>query len=444
LGFQVNSIDADRLTAYLEKGKIPIWDGVAVTVNGHNEIPLNGDVTTVELAHLLQPYRIIFACNDGGILDKDNKAIPVVYMDRDYDELMSASWVSQRRKIQVLQLKRIVSVVPPSCTVVVTAIDAVTHQLMYPRLANETIIKRAEENHVHVIEDVNKVDKEKLSQLIEDSFGRPLAEGYLDNLNDNLYRIYLITGMDGEYNGCAVIMRGAEWDPHTESYTYRRQHDSDSDSSHLSPHYRPTNTYHPLDSHDNDSDPHVIHRILENRRRLNRAESPTHNPNNLNNHNHNSHNHTDTNAPQHRDNSPTRDPHHSSDSLTKSTDSHDSQPPGFQIPTIELCDAASTNSSVIDETHKFYYLCKFCVRKAAQGAGLGDLLWRSLQRDIDRLYWRSRTTNPLNSWYYARCQGSFRADSHFTVFWYGDDRFVAGAGLIEDALDRPLTIPVPT
>ena len=31
LGFQVNSIDADRFTAYLDKGKIPIWDGVAVT-----------------------------------------------------------------------------------------------------------------------------------------------------------------------------------------------------------------------------------------------------------------------------------------------------------------------------------------------------------------------------------------------------------------------------
>lgn len=31
LGFQVNSIDHTRLTAYLEKGKIPIWDGVAVT-----------------------------------------------------------------------------------------------------------------------------------------------------------------------------------------------------------------------------------------------------------------------------------------------------------------------------------------------------------------------------------------------------------------------------
>ncbi len=46
---------------------------------------------------------------------------------------MSADWVSQRRKIQLLQLRRIVSVVPPSCAVVVTAIDSVTHQLMYPR-----------------------------------------------------------------------------------------------------------------------------------------------------------------------------------------------------------------------------------------------------------------------------------------------------------------------
>lgn len=31
LSFDVKSIDHERLVAYLEKGKIPIWDGVAVT-----------------------------------------------------------------------------------------------------------------------------------------------------------------------------------------------------------------------------------------------------------------------------------------------------------------------------------------------------------------------------------------------------------------------------
>lgn len=397
LGFQVNNIDYDRLTAYLERGKIPIWDGVAVTTDGA-EVPLNGDVTTVELAHLLQPYRIIFACNDGGILDKDNKAIPVVYMDKDYEDLMSASWVSQRRKIQLLQLRRIVSVVPPSCTVVVTAIDSVTHQLMYPRLANETIVKRAEENVVHVIEDVNKVDKEQLKALIEDSFGRPLAAGYLDNLNSDLYRIYLITGMDGEYNGCAVIMHGVKWET---------SNDSDSEHSYTQ-HDTAANA-------DSDSD--------------HPNQDELHGP--------------DPKAPDSQDGIDGAHPNGSVENRPDHTHVSAAMPP-----TIEHCDTTSTNSTNStggDDTYKFFYLCKFCVRKSAQGLGLGDLLWRSLQRDIDRLYWRSRTNNPLNSWYYARSQGSFRTNAHFTVFWYGDDKFEDGASLIADALARPLTIlPVPT
>ncbi len=40
---------------------------------------------------------------------------------------------------------------------------------------------------VHVISDMANVDKEKLKDLIEDSFGRPLAEGYLENLHNDLY-----------------------------------------------------------------------------------------------------------------------------------------------------------------------------------------------------------------------------------------------------------------
>ena len=230
------------------------------------------------------------------------------------------------------------------------------------RLANETIIKRAEENHVHVIEDVNMVDKEKLKQLIEDSFGRPLAEGYLDNLNENLYpsttqsttqappsliflplffdktryRIYLITGMDGEYNGCAVIMRGVEWDASSQLLRPHNFHqDSDDDSS---PNHNSYLHHNRHDSHDphSDSDPHVTHRILENRRHdgLTRSEGPTH-------HHYHNDNDNDQHQPPHRPESPNHDnPNHSSHSngTKKLKDSHDTS--AFQIPTIELSDAA--------------------------------------------------------------------------------------------------------
>lgn len=59
-------------------------------------------------------------------------------------------------------------------------------------MANETIVKRAEENVVHVIEDIDKVDQEQLQSLIEDSFGRPLAAGYLENLKTDLYPSLLL------------------------------------------------------------------------------------------------------------------------------------------------------------------------------------------------------------------------------------------------------------
>ncbi|EFA76216.1 acetylglutamate kinase [Heterostelium album PN500] len=301
LTMKIDSFDYDLLTQALEKGKIPIWDSVAETTDGL-EIPINSDVTTFELAKRIQPYKIIFACNDGGILDFDHKAIPTVYLDEDYHRLMEAEHTTDRRRVQLKQMKRIVDNLPASTTLVVTSIENITHQLLFPRLANGTVIKKCQDNKVLVFDakTLNQVDMPRLRILIEDSFGRALSEDYFDYLNENLYKLYLCVSADGQYNGCAIV-------------TFKK------------PDYIP-------------------------------------------------------------------------------------------------------------------YLCKFCVQKSAQGLGLGDLIWRILQRDIDKLYWRSRNNNPLNPWYFQRCQGSFRADEHFTVFWYGDDKFEDGSMMIEEALRKPITV----
>eukprot|EP01133_Synstelium_polycarpum_P012376 gene12376-14519_t len=276
LNMKIDSFDYEVLTQALEKGKIPIWDSVAETTDGV-EVPINSDVTTFELAKRLQPYKIIFACNDGGILDVDHKALPVVYLDQDYKHLMEAEHVTDRRRVQLKQMKRIVDNLPSTTSLVVTSIESITHQLLFPRLANGTIIKRREDNKVLIFDQSNfhTVDLERLRVLIEDSFGRVLSEDYFEYLRENLHKLYICISADDQYNGCAIV-------------TFKK------------PDYIP-------------------------------------------------------------------------------------------------------------------YLCKFCVQKCAQGLGLGDLIWRMLQRDNDKLYWRSRNNNPLNPWYFQRCQGSFRADEHFTA-----------------------------
>ncbi|KYQ92652.1 acetylglutamate kinase [Tieghemostelium lacteum] len=302
LTMKIDSFDYDLLTKAIDKGKIPIWDSVAETVDGV-DYPINSDITTFELAKRIQPYKIIFACNDGGILDSDHKAIPVVYLDQDYKHLLSnTSHISNRRRVQLKQMKRIVDHLPSSTTLVVSSIENITHQLLFPRLANGTIVKKSEDNKVLIYDSSNfsQLDQTKLRILIEDSFGRPLSEDYFDYLKDTLHKLYLCVNSQGEYNGCAIV-------------TFKN------------PDYIP-------------------------------------------------------------------------------------------------------------------YLCKFCVRKSTQGLGLGDLIWRILQRDNDKLYWRSRNNNPLNPWYFQRCQGSFRADESFTIFWYGDDKFEDGSHMIEAALNKPITI----
>jgi len=84
------------------------------------------------------------------------------------------------------------------------------------------------------------------------------------------------------------------------------------------------------------------------------------------------------------------------------------------------------------------YLDKFAVTKEAQGVGLGAALWLRMRGDLPRMFWRSRSENPINLWYFDKAQGSYRTDV-WTVFWYGLDDFARVKWCIERALAMPAT-----
>jgi acetylglutamate kinase len=67
------------------------------------------------------------------------------------------------------------------------------------------------------------------------------------------------------------------------------------------------------------------------------------------------------------------------------------------------------------------YLDKFAVAKSAQGDKLGEALWRSMmETERGVLYWRSRSSNRVNPWYYEQSSGCFKAPAgDWTVFWCG-------------------------
>jgi acetylglutamate kinase len=79
-------------------------------------------------------------------------------------------------------------------------------------------------------------------------------------------------------------------------------------------------------------------------------------------------------------------------------------------------------AAVVTDTPLAPYLSKFAVTLEARGEGVGRDLWRAMDADLPRLYWRSRAANPISAWYREQCEGAQRIridDTEWIVFWRG-------------------------
>lgn len=85
------------------------------------------------------------------------------------------------------------------------------------------------------------------------------------------------------------------------------------------------------------------------------------------------------------------------------------------------------------------YLDKFGVTSKAQGEGLGRSIWLRMHQENEALFWRSRRTNPINSWYFQQADGAL-SQGDWTVFWYGLEIFDQVRGCVERALAMPATM----
>jgi bifunctional N-acetylglutamate synthase/kinase len=85
------------------------------------------------------------------------------------------------------------------------------------------------------------------------------------------------------------------------------------------------------------------------------------------------------------------------------------------------------------------YLDKFGVTQKAQGEGLGGSVWSRMRQENPILFWRSRSGNPINAWYFQQSDGAYKSGD-WTVFWYGLKDYDAIRECVERALAMPPTL----
>ncbi|WP_421788893.1 acetylglutamate kinase [Hyphobacterium sp.] len=284
---EMSGVSLDLVDAAVRGEEIPVLACLGETGAGEL-VNINADHAVAALVETLQPYKVIFLTETGGLLDADGTIISALNLASDRDWLASAEWISGGMRLKIDQIQALLETLPLTSSVAITSPEGLSQEL-FTHAGAGTLVRRGE-RIIHETQH-DKIDWDRLEALIEASFGKAPVKGYRDQLA--LDRLIVTE----HYRAAAVVGR-------------------------------------------------------------------------------------------------------------------------------------------IDEV---LYLDKFAVMEDARGEGLARAVWHQLVDYAPRLYWRSKTLNPINQFYFSQCDGAVRKGD-WTVFWRGEDDISRMPGLADHIAALPETL----
>lgn len=189
------SVHLDLLRSIVKSGAIPILTCLGV-VPGGQMVNINADSATRILVHEVQPMKIIFLSDTGGLLDGDGNVIDSINLATDYEELMSADWVHSGMRLKLAEINRLLRDAPLTTSVSITTPGALTREL-FTHSGDGTLVRMGEP--IDRLNAPDDVDASRLISLIEGAFGQTLETTWWDEVS--LLSVYV----SQTYRAAAVV-----------------------------------------------------------------------------------------------------------------------------------------------------------------------------------------------------------------------------------------------
>ena len=182
---EVTHINQSPIESSLRAGSIPVIASLGETIGGQI-LNINADFAANELVQVLQPYKIIFLTGTGGLLDDQGTVIDSINLSTEYDELMAQPWINGGMRVKIEQIKDLLDKLPLTSSVSITKPAELAKEL-FTHKGSGTLVRRGE--RVLRFDSWEGVDRERMRELIESSFGRTLVPDYFQNTTP--HRIYI-------------------------------------------------------------------------------------------------------------------------------------------------------------------------------------------------------------------------------------------------------------
>ncbi|MCJ1453837.1 hypothetical protein MMC28_004186 [Mycoblastus sanguinarius] len=179
---------------------LPILTSMAETVGGQ-VLNVNADVAAGELARVIEPLKIVYLSEKGGLFNGDTKEkISAINLDEEYDDLMSGRhwWVRHGTKLKIQELKNLLDDLPRSSSVAIIHPSDLQKELFTDTGAG-TLIRRGQK--VHVYTDVAQFDVDALKRVLirdrEALDSKQTVDRYVESLRDRDFKAYFDEPMEG-------------------------------------------------------------------------------------------------------------------------------------------------------------------------------------------------------------------------------------------------------
>ncbi|ODV88677.1 hypothetical protein CANCADRAFT_3324 [Tortispora caseinolytica NRRL Y-17796] len=138
---KISKVNKTPIESAINDGYLPILTSLAESPEGQI-LNVNADVAAGELARVIEPLKIVYLNEKGGLIHGETgDKISVINLDEEYDSLMKQSWVKYGTKLKIKEIRDLLMHLPRSSSVAIISIHDLQRELFTDSGAG-TLIRR--------------------------------------------------------------------------------------------------------------------------------------------------------------------------------------------------------------------------------------------------------------------------------------------------------------
>jgi acetylglutamate kinase len=204
----IRKVDLEAIRDAVARGQMPVVACLGESRTGQ-VLNVNADFAARELIWAVNPHKIIFLTETGGLLDEAGRVISAISLRTDYAWLIEQPWVHSGMRLKLEQIEQILSKLPDSASVSITSVDSLARELFTHRGAG-TLIRRGE--RILELDHFEELAREQARHLLETSFQRTLKPDYFDDLPIECVLV------SESFGAMAVVLRGVDGIPYLDKF----------------------------------------------------------------------------------------------------------------------------------------------------------------------------------------------------------------------------------